>query len=205
MDLQQYLLDWAAGQHVLTGVAILGVGIVCAFFGFRMFAFVLLSTCAAIGFAAGYAYGVFGGYDPVLVGAVASAGLALIALKFERIAMPIASAGIYGTLAYYVMHQLGFILEIHLVLTALAAAVGFVFGIITVRGTQVFVAATLGIILIVTGFVTVSTGVIPTIGTTFRDWAHKQALVIPIFLGMLFTAGYSFQRMHQQGDIKTGN
>ena len=204
IDIQREMLNWAACQHPLTGLVILAMGLVFAFFGFRMFRFLLAVTCGAIGWGAGYLIAAYADTPalPICIGV--SAALALISLKMVYLGLGIAAGTIWGGTGYYLCYQLHLPEPLTYLFAAVFAVLGLLFAMICHRQTSVTLSTLTGVILIIAGFVSVSSTLIPTLGNTFRSWAQAQSLVVPIFLGMLFAAAYSYQAMHQQGDIRTG-
>jgi hypothetical protein len=130
--------------------------------------------------------------------------LGALALKWERPAFCVASATLFGLMGYYLSAQFGLPAQGAWVAGGLTGLLGGLFACLCRRAMVVTLTSLQGVLLIIVGFVTVSTCLVPEIGLTFRQWASSQAVVVPVFLAMLFATAYSYQAMHQQGDIRTG-
>ncbi|MFH1749040.1 MAG: hypothetical protein ABIG44_18570 [Planctomycetota bacterium] len=203
-SLQHTLFQWAAVQPAITGLVVLGLGALYAFFGFRLFQALLVLTCLALGWFAGVICAHFAGPDPVLLGGLGAAVLGLLALRWHRPAVVFACGSTWALLAYYLTDQ--FKLPTAGILTAviIAGGLGALFALLSYRTMMVILTTLQGIVLIQLAFVNLSTQFLPEMGSTFRQWSNNQVLVVPIFLIMLFTAAFSYQALHQQGDIRTG-
>jgi hypothetical protein len=203
-SLQGSLLGWAATQPVLTGILVLGAGLVYAFFGFHFFRFLLAVTCAGLGYFGGALLSLAINLPDVMVGTAGALALGLLALKWPKLATGLATGAVWAILGHYLASQ------VHLptvgiwVAAGIAGMLGIAFSILSPRTMALILPTLQGVVLLVVGFVIISTNLVPSVGFTFRDWANTQSLLVPIFLTMLFVAGYSYQAMHARGDIRTG-
>ena len=203
-NLQRELLAWAAAQPVLTGLLLLTAGAVYGFFGFRMFKFLLVLTCAGLGWFAGGAAAIAADLPTQWLSPAGAVALVLLSLKCEKPSAVLASGCVWGALGYYIAAQLHLSITGTWLTGGLACAFGVLFSLLSYRTMMVVLTVIQGAVLLVVGWVTVSTRVVPSVGVTFRHWANSQSLLIPIFLAMLVVTAYSYQAMHQQGDIRTG-
>jgi len=203
-DLQAEALKWVAAQPAITGAALLGAGVVYAFFGFLVFRFLLVLTCAGLGWLAAMPLCSHMPLPPLVAPACAALALGALAAKWEKAGIAICALGIWGTLSYYLTTQLALPMTLRWMATGTAGGLGILFALICPRGTRVILPALVGAVLMVLGFVGATTHLLPAIGNTFRRWAASRALVAPILLTMLFVTAYSYQAMRARGDIKTG-
>ena len=204
MNPQVELFTWAAHQPVLSGAVLLGTGLVYGFFGFRLFRFLLAVSCAGLGWLVGYIVADLGGLSPLILGSICAVVLGALSLKFEKPAVIVVSAASWGLLCYYLGNQLGVPRSMLWGVSGVAGGLGVFFAIISYRSMSVVLTTLQGVALMVVGWVALMSRLMPSVGATFRDWANSQALLVPVFLVMLFVAAFSYQAMHQQGDIKTG-
>ena len=58
--------------------------------------------------------------------------------------------------------------------------------------------------LTIVAFVAITSSLAPSLGATFQDWASSYGLLVPGFILMLCTLGYSVQANARQGDMETG-
>lgn len=198
------MLRWAAAQPALTGVVILGLGAVYAFFGFRMFRPLLGLTCFGLGWLVGMTGATAAGLPAGWLGLLGAITLGGVSVRWPKPALSLASAATWGILAYYLAGQCGLPSPGPLTSAGVAGALGVLFVCLNYRTMTVIVMTLQGVILLLVGFVAISTRVLPELGNTFRLWANSETFVVPVFLIMLFAAAYSYQAMHQQGDIRTG-
>lgn len=207
MDLQGNLFRWAAAQPALTGAVIFCLGLVYAFAGFRLFRFLLSVTCAGLGWLVGVVAAEMAHLTPELVGVsgLLGAGLGVaISIYREKPALFATAMATWGALAWYLALQLGLPRLTVFVLGGIGAGLGGLFSLLAYRGMRVVLSTLQGAVLLVVGWVSLSSSIAPSIGSTFRQWAGSQSLLVPVFLVMLFVTGYSFQAMRERGDIKSG-
>ena len=203
-NLQTEIFGWAAAQPALTGVVVLAAGVVYAFFGFRVFRFLLGVSCAGLGWAIGATAAALAHQPIGLPGLILAVLAGAVSLKWEKPGVIAASGATWGVLGIYLAVQVH-VPEVGALITGgFAAVLGALFGWLCFRTTRVILTTLQGTVLMILGFVATSTHLLPAVGVTFRQWASSQSLVVPIFLAMLFAAAYSYQAMHQQGDIRTG-
>lgn len=203
-NLQRELLAWAAAQPVLTGLLLLTAGAVYGFFGFRMFKFLLVLTCAGLGWFAGGAAAIAADLPAQWLSPAGAVALGLLSLKCEKPAAVLASGCVWGALGYYIAAQLRLPTMGTWLTGSLACVFGVLFTLLSYRTMMVVLTVMQGAVLLVVGWVAISTRLLPSVGVTFRQWANNESLLIPMFLAMLIVTTYSYQTMQQQGDIRTG-
>jgi hypothetical protein len=204
MIYQDLIFSWISDQPVLTGVAILGLGTVYAFYGFRMFTFLLAITLATLGWLTGILVGQLSPLPiTIFSGALAILGL-LIVLKHEQAAVYIASGASWGACGFYVIGQFGSDLVGCLISGGIAAGLGVLFAWLCYRAMTIVITTLQGAALMVIGAVGFSAGVMPSLNTTFRSWAGHSSLVVPLLMTMICVAAYSYQSTHARGSITTG-
>ncbi len=207
MDLQGNLFHWAAAQPALTGTLIFCLGLVYAFAGFRLFRFLLSVTCAGLGWLVFVVGAEMTHLMPDLVGVsgLLGAGIGVATSIYrEKPALFATAVATWGALAWYLAVQLGLPQMIVFVFGGIGAGLGGVFSLLAYRGMRVVLSTLQGAVLLVVGWVSLTSAIAPSIGGTFRQWAAGQSLLVPGFLVMLFITGYSFQAMRERGDIKSG-
>ena len=204
MNPQVELFTWAAHQPALSGAVLLGTGLVYGFFGFRLFRFLLAVSCAGLGWLVGCIIADLGGLPPIILMSICAVILGALSFKYEKPAVIVVSAASWGLLCYYLANQLGVPRNALWWVSGMAGGLGIFFAIICYRSMRVILTTLQGVALMVVGWVALMSRLLPSVGATFREWANSQALLVPIFLIMLFVAAFSYQAMHQQGDIKTG-
>src|ERR1051326_1638423 len=101
MNYQDILFSWVSHQPALTGVAILGVGVVYAFYGFRMFTFLLAVTLGSMGWLFGMLVGQLSPLPFTIFSSLLAVLGLLIVLKFERLAVYVASSASWGVTGFY--------------------------------------------------------------------------------------------------------
>ena len=202
--MQTDILLWAATQPAITGLVVFGLGVVYAFFGFRFFQFLLAVSCAMLGWLVAAVVATAAGISPTEPGIAAALVLGGASFKWQKPAAAFAAAGTWTLLTAYLAGQVGLPSTGVLVVAVLGGGLGLLFAILSFRTMVVVVTTMQGVVLMAVGWVTLASRLVPSIGGTFRCWANSQALVLPIFLAMLFATAFSYQAMHRQGDIKTG-
>lgn len=203
-NLQRELLKWAADQPALTGLVILAGGVLFGFFGFRMFRFLLGLTCAGLGWFVGTAAAIVGDLPAYWLGPVGAVAFAGLSLRWVKPATGLASGTTWALLGYYLPYQLHLPQEIAWLCGGIAGLFGMLFAFFCYQTTTIILTTVQGVVLMIVGFVAATTQLMPSIGVTFRQWANRQALLIPALLAMLAVTAFSYQAMRQQGDIRTG-
>jgi hypothetical protein len=182
----------------------MAAGVVYAFFGFRLFRFLLAISCGGLGYLAGAIATQYVDVPELYLCAAGAVLFCVIAAKWERVGVVISAAATWALLGGYLSMQLGIPRTGIWITMGVTGLLGMLFALLCYRTTTVVLTTLQGVVIMIVGFVTVSTKFLPAIGTTFTRWANSQSLLVPVFLIMLFAAAYSYQTMHQQGDIRTG-
>lgn len=202
--IQADVLRWAAAQPAITGAAIFGAGLVYAFHGFRLFRSLLAVSCAALACGAGLALGVVAGAGQVVGGVVGAVIGGVFGLRCEKPAAVLASSAVWGLLGAYLGAQIGLPAGGVWAAAWACALLGGLFMLLCYRTMTIVLTTAQGVALLVVGWVALSSSLVPSVGGAFRAWSGSHALLVPVFLTMLFVTGYSYQAMHRQGDIRTG-
>ncbi len=194
---------WAAAQPALTGVVIIGAGVLYGFYGSRLFRVLIAATCAGLGWLGGnLAAPLVEDVPGPVLGAIAAVGLGLAATRLLRPAIALASAATWGVIGAYLAGQFGLGRDAGLITAGLAALFGLLHAILDYRSTTLVLTTVQGAVMLVVGWVSLTSQVAPTLGATFREWANSQELLVPIFLAMLFATAYSCQAMCRRRSIK---
>lgn len=204
LDYQHVLFSWMASQHWLTGLVLLLIGLLYAFQGFRMSSFLIGASCAMLGWVAGVAAGAFTTLPGEQLALVAAGSLAATAVWARRAALVILGGGTFLLLGHYLAQQVDLPPTAALALAGVAGGLGGLMSHLCSRTMTLLLTALHGTILIIAGFVGVSTHVIPSVGDTFCDWARDWSLLVPVLMTMLCITGYSIQFSSRRGDIRTG-
>ncbi|MBU0637545.1 MAG: hypothetical protein KKB50_01670 [Planctomycetes bacterium] len=201
---QSAFFNWVAVQPALTGLVVLALGLMYSFQGYRFFRALLVLSAGCLGWCVGWLLGEFAGSPAGVMGLVGAAASAGGALKWNRPAAIVVCGATCGVGGFYLAMQLGFKALVASGAGALTGGLGLLFAWLCFRTMVVVLTTAQGAALLVLGFVGVTSSIMPSVGATFRAWAASQSLLVPILMAMLFVMGYSYQAMHQQGDICTG-
>lgn len=203
-NVQRELFAWVTQQHGTVGLALFAVGLLYAFMGFRFYTLMNGLSCGFVGWMVGTITAPIAEVDASLggiAGGIAGAGLAVASRRGAAI---VASAATWGALGYYVLYQVGIGPPTLTVATGVAAVLGCGFVCACRHAPIAVITALQGVMLIVVGWVGLSTAFVPSIGRTFIAWAGGWDMLVPGLLLMLFVTGYSYQAMNLRGDIRTG-
>lgn len=204
MHLQKLVFDWAASQSAITGVAILGAGLVYGLFGLRGIRFLLPLPSAGLGCLIGWLAASFGNLPAVpCLGSGALLGL-LLGVAWPRVATIIIGGATWAALVGYLTNRFGAPDEITLGAMVLLGIGGLVLTAVSRAAMTVLFTTLLGAGLVVVGFVALASDAIPSLGHTFRSMANGHAVLVPILLGMVSVTAYSYQASARRGDLFTG-
>lgn len=204
MDYQILIFRWASFQTGGTGAAIFAIGLLYAFFGFRFARFLLAVSAGGFGAVAGWKLAGLTGLTPALTSFLLAAGMAAVALRYERLGVVIASGGTLGALGYYLAAQVSFHSAAWWACTFAGGGLGLALAWSNKRAMPLVVTSVQGVALMIVGFVGLSNALLPSLGITFLEWAADWSLLVPAMLGMLWVTAYSCQTNTQQGDIRSG-
>jgi len=200
----QMLFEQAAAMPALVGLVLLAVGLLYAFQGFRFFRFLLMVTCGALGWLAGWALGSVYQVAPDLLALAGCGTLALLSLAAFRPAVLLSCGSTLGALGCYLALSLGFVPLICWLVAGVCFAFGLLFAILCFRTMTVVLTTLQGAGLMVVGFTGIMSRLVPSVGLTFVSWVEDSSMLVPLLIAMVFVTGFSFQASRQQGDIRTG-
>lgn len=203
-DTQELVFRWITTQPNATAAVVFFAGVLYAFHGFRMFRFLLVVSCAALGWGGGIVLAHFARTPELPTCAGALMTCALIALRWEQAAVLLSCGATWAVLGLFFAEKFGAAPLVALAVAGFCGLLGLMFARLCYRTMTVVLTTMQGVILLIVGFVGASDMVVPSLTDTFRAWASDSAFLIPILMGMLFTAAYSYQSMMQRGDIRSG-
>ena len=119
----------------------------------------------------------------------------------ERTAVLIICGGTWALMGHYLSIQLRLPGYVPLAVFLLAGMFGALFAHLSYRPMTVVLTTLQGTVLMIIGFVGAVSELVPSVGTTFREWADAQSLLVPFLTVMLFVTGYSYQCNAQRGSI----
>lgn len=206
-DIQRELFTWSMQQHPTVGMAVFALGLLYCFMGFRFYVPLLALTCSALGFGAGAGFAMasdFGDGSPMVGGIIGLLVGGVLPFASRRGAMMLVGAAVWAGLGSYLLTQFGMRGPVLLTTCGVLALLGAGFAVTCRQAPIPVLTALQGVALMVVGWVGLATGLAPSLGRTFVDWAAGWSLLVPLMLLMLFVTGYSYQAMNQRGDIRTG-
>lgn len=179
----------------------LATGLLYAFHGFRAFRFLLGLSAGILGWLIGYIiaalFDVPTGVMEVSLGAL----FAALSATRERTAVLIICGGTWALMGHYLSIQFGLPGYVPLAVFLLAGMFGALFAHLSYRPMTVVLTTLQGTVLMIIGFVGTASELVPSVGSTFREWADAQSLLVPFLVLMLFVTGYSYQASAQRGSI----
>jgi hypothetical protein len=202
--MQTALFDWASSQTGATGLVIFLAGMLYAFAGARMFVPLLSASNALLVFVLGQSLARAWGIPPLVAAGFPAAVALFASAKWPSAGLTIGAGVTWGLLARYLLERIGLGGVGSAVIVTLAGLIGSAMALLCTRTMRVIHMTLHGAVLIMLGFVALSSAVFPTLGTTFLWLAADWSFMIPILLAMVFTTAYSYQSMILRGDIRTG-
>lgn len=203
-DFQVTAFKWAGMQPIVTGAVIFLLGLVYNFQGFRMFRFLMAISAGAIAFLIPWMVDLHSTFPTTIV-ALALAALAVLGtILRHKPSVALVNVVTFAALAHYLCQQLGFNPTVVWIGSGLGALFGALFLWVDFEAASVVLTAVHGAILMVLGFVALTSEILPSLGGTFRTWASSQSLVVPVLIGMLVVTGYSYQVLNKRGDMRSG-
>ncbi|MBK9129387.1 MAG: hypothetical protein IPM13_16540 [Phycisphaerales bacterium] len=204
MRLQHELFEWMASQPGVTGLAVFALGLLCALTGFRMRHFFVTVGAGALGALLGVGAAAILAVPPMgmaALGSVVAGGLAVV--------RPTSMTVITGTAAWaglgcYLANQLRFPEGVALSTTVVAGVLALVLTLVSRPTMTLLCTCIVGSGLMVLGFVGLASATIPSLGATFCTLADRQAIVVPVLVGMLTITTFSYQANARRGDLITG-
>ncbi len=199
---QRVLFEWAAVQPGLTGVVLVGAGLVAGLQGFRFYRLLVGAGCGLLGYISGQALAVPVALPgDVFAAAGASVGAA-VGLIWPQIAGVMAHGVLWAGLAGYCADQLGLRGLLAIVATVLGGAAGAAMTLVS-RQTMIALSTSFfGAGLIIVGLVALASDAFPVVGDTFRAWAQDDSPVVGILWAMLAATVYSYQANARRGDLR---
>lgn len=207
-SLQQTAFQWVTRESGEIGACLLALGIVYAFWGFRMYRPLLSLASILVGGLTGLLLTPFASQyvnlSPLVTGGVIGSGILALSLATPRAAATAVMAGTWGGLGWYLAQQVGLPPLWYGIVGSLAAALGAMFTLVCARSTPMVLTTLVGAVMIVVGLVGAASAYVPTFGHTFRDMAAQYGLLVPIFLSMFAVMAFSVQANQRQGDMRSG-
>ncbi len=201
---QGAVFAWIAAQPGLTGMVVFAIGLLFAFQGFRLFRFLLVPSCATVGWVVGWWIADVIDFPMAVAAPTLAAAFAAASLMWYRPAVSVACAGTWTALGYYLGVQLGLEPKAAWVCAGVAGGLAILFVWLCFRSMIVILTTLQGAALLVVGFVGFTHAVMPSVESTFRDWAANSRFLVPGLLTMLVATAWSYQAMEQRGDIRSG-
>ena len=202
-EYQHILLNWVASQSGLTGAVIMAAGLASSFYGYRLLRFLLVIFCGGLAYAVGLTLEGLVSLPPVVTPALGLGG-GLGGLLWPVPGMVFASGATWALCGAYLAGQLGFRGALAWAALAFCGCVGTLMALLCRRAMTILLTSVHGAVWMIVGFVGLSATIMPSVSTTFRNWASGQSLMIPILMLMLVTTAYSCQANAKQGAIFTG-
>jgi len=202
-DFQRLIFQSASHWSAASGLVLLLVGLLYLLQGFRFARFLLAVSCAGGGFLLGGLLAGLTGLTPIIA-LIGAGGLGALALARQRVGLGMASTFTFGALAQYLAVQLGMRHDMVVVAAAVGAAAGLSLVWICHRPLPAVLTIVQGSVLLIVGFVGLTSALAPSLGLTFVDWAAHIPLMVPTLMVMLSVLGYSVQANAQQGDMEAG-
>lgn len=201
---QKILLDWIAGQSGLTGLVVLGAGLLFAFFGFRVVRLLLVLLLAGLAYWGAAVLAPMMELPQMIVSVAAAVVCGAMVLAWPKQAAILAHAVTWAGAGAYLARQCGLNPPWLWVVLGLSGCAGLVLGLLSRRFMAVLLTSLHGSALVLLGFVGIATAVLPAVGETVRRFAGGQSLLLPVLVAMVATTGYSYQAMVQRGDMRMG-
>lgn len=204
LELQEPLFRWAAAQPASTGLVILFAGTVYGFYGCRFFRPLLVLSNLILGLLIGQLVSAFAGVPGYYGGAAGALVFGGVALLWTMAGTTLACGATWGLLGAYLVTQFGFPSLIALSGIVLFGGIGAVLAFLCKRTMRVVLMTLQGSMMLIVGFVTLSSQVLPSMGDTFRTLAVNYSLMVPVLLTMAVAATYACQSNILRGDIRSG-
>ena len=182
-------------------MVVLATGLLYAFHGFRAFRFLLGLSAGILGWLIGYIIGALFDVPTGIMEVSLGALFAALSATRERTAVLIICGGTWALMGHYLSIQLGLPGYVPLAVFLLAGMFGALFAHLSYRPMTVVLTTLQGTVLMIIGFVGAAGELVPSVGSTFREWADAQSLMVPFLVLMLFVTGYSYQSSAQRGCI----
>lgn len=204
IELQEPLFRWAAAQPASMGVLILGAGIIYGFFGYKLYVPLLALSNAAIGGVIGIIASGFADVPPQLGAGIGALAGGATAMASKSLGALVGNATTFALVGAFLTSHFGSPPIITLFVLVIASAVAALLSLLCVRTMRVVLMSVQGAILMIVGFVGVTSQVIPSMGDTFRSLASSWALLTPLLLTMVVVTTYATQSNYLRGDMRTG-
>ena len=201
---QQSILHWVAAQPQLASVAVFFAGLLLAFQGYRFYRAALAMSAFGLGWIGATIAAPMLGYPSEIIPFAVAAVAAGVSLAFMQPAIPCVSGGMCACLAYWLAEQCGFLTTATSISAGAGGILGVLFAWLCPRATTLVLTALQGSALMIIGFAGAADLVMPSVASTFREWAMAQGLLTPLLMGMLLTAAYSVQASQTRGQIIAG-
>lgn len=207
LDPQGLLVDFARDFSQGTAAVVFILGLLYALQGFRFARVLLAISCAAAGWLLGGTLSSL--VTPLGIPAIVPAGGAAVLLGIQplvhyRIGVIIASMCTFAFIAFDLTTRV-----LDLPQMALSAAIGGALAggalyWLHRRCLPLLLTAIHGALLVLMGFVGLSSNVLPGLADTFASCARDWPLLLPVLLSIVCITGYTVQLNAYQGDIVVG-
>lgn len=201
---QTEILRWVSHQPGITGLAIFFVGVVFAFSGHKFFPGMLAIVCAGLGWLLGYVASLYMDVPEQILPAILAVLCGILGVTVRKLGVMMVAAATGGIVGMYFSDQLGMLPMLIIAFTIVCAGLATMFSFLCPRSAPLMITTILGTMMLVVGFVGLSTMIVPSVGITLRMYANSFSLLLPFLGGMVFIAAYSYQSMHLRGDMETG-
>jgi len=207
LDPQGLIVDLAREWSQGTAAVVFIIGLLYALQGFRFARVLLAISCAAAGWILGS--GIAGlvasfgipPFGPRLAGAVI---LGIQPLIHYRVGVIVASMCTFAFIAFDLAVKVLDVPEIAPLAAIGGSILGGTFYWLHRRCLPLLLTAIHGSLLVLLGFVGLSSSVLPELADTFVSCARDWPLMLPVLLTIVCITGYTVQRNAYQGDIVVG-
>ncbi len=195
-------MQWAGAQSGLTGLVVIGTGLIAGLQGFRFVRLLTIVSCTLVGFALGEVLGSAGlGAWPGLVGGAAGAAVGVL---WPRAAVAATNGALGFVVLTYLTAQLGLSGTIGALLLGTGAAVCVALTLVSHRAMAVAGTSLFGSGLVVLGLIILAGETAPAVADTLRGWVRSGSVMVPIVVTMLAVTLYSYQANASTGSIVAG-
>lgn len=189
-------------QPGLTGIVLVGTGLVAGLQGFRFYRFLVGAGCGLLGYISGKALAVPLALPAEVFAAVGASAGATVGLIWPQIAGVLTHGVLWAGLASYCADQLGLRGLLAILATVLGGAAGAGMTLVTRQTMNALSTSFFGAGLIIAGLVALTSDAFPVVGDTFRAWAQDDSPVVGILWAMVAATAYSYQANARRGDLR---
>ncbi len=203
-DIPRLVFGWVSSQNPVTAAAVLGVGLLSGFYGFRM-ARLLMAVGTAVLACVGAMYLPDSlGVPREAAMVTAAVGGGAFGFSLRRASAVLLSAATFGLIGLYISGLIGLTGWYGLIPCALLASAAAVLALVSTEAMTMLFTTLQGAVLIVGGAAGLAGAYLTPVADTFRQWVNSGSPVVPVLLGMVAVTAYSVQSAKRQGDLVTG-